>query len=1115
MTRRLFLIFCARRPLLAFLLCALVGLASFAFVARAAEYIVVRGELQRIEGMYRAIGVLTPLEFNDFTNDHDVTRAAQLIAADRRVVISDTRRFTTGILDRHTPVAVYQGAGAWGTFFLPAFSGLDMPGLEHYFIGTVRAPAALVRLGGQPVLMLNVMVDEMLQGDASVLPVGMREFTNAHGQTARISGRQDFRLRITEEEAEAFQRGEWNPLDVRVGEQYVFQAAPNQDFTYGRLNWNLRPLVGNDGLIYGPLSFGFFGFYQLMRIQPELRSNADDMRFFLPANDADRLEALLGDHLRLHEMNRSSVVVIETRDMTAVPRFTNAHHARLLHTSTFYGGRWLTYEDYTEGRAVAVVPMQLAIRSGLTVGETFTMTLRDTTQPKWLATLTTSPWAPGIEGWWNNYPDGWWAFTEAGEPGWQTARTHTIEVEVVGVYRMTLPGVTMHNFSGLEIYIPAGLIPEGFEWDGAPLLTGMYSFVLDSPRSEEAFVRDHQAALAALGFATAFLPTRFDHVVASIDPIRTSVTVNLWVFTAVAALVFVLAVYLYVRQWRKAVAVSRALGIPGRRVMQGLFVPVVCLWVPVVVIGALAGMQFAMAQANDALAGIGDYETTAINTWAWAWSWWLPLLIAGICVFILGILWLVGYGLLRRPVLAQLQGEAQAAAAKVVESGVVPKHFRVRNVDVGVITRTRLGGLRASVRYMWRHIRRAPVKTALACVLAVAFVFSLGWLDNTIRSTEAEIERLWMTTRIDAQIMRHADAAMPALHGWPAYIAPASWDAVYATGFVTDAYLEALAQSQTAYLLGVSHLAGFIEENTKTPLDEQLGVFCDDIHITFGTGWSAADFVYDTARTIPVLVRNDYFVEMGYTFGAPIRKQISTVYGLRNAELFVIGTFDGGLQRAVGRVGLSVQPLYVMPLEALQSLVYGHVLFANDTAAGLGTLRPPYMTARFIANPARNRELEHLRNAVDTPLAVNQMGGQVGQVPLELRMDDDIFQNVVKPMEQNLALMRLIYPIAVATAFALALGLSLLMMLQNAKNAALLRVLGRPKTATQGLLICEQLIVCVVGIIAAVVGIVLWGAAGSIAMLAAIYFAGAFIGSLAGAYVISTKAPLELLQVKE
>ena len=171
MTRRLFLKFCARRPVLAFLLCAMVGLASFAFVARAAEYIVVRGELLRIEGLYRAIGMLSPLEFTDFTNDHDVTRAAQLIVADQRVVVSDTRRFTTGVLDRHTPAAVYQGAGEWGTYFMPAFNGLDMPGLEHYFIGTVRAPAALVWLGGMPVLMLNVMVDEMLQGDASILPV--------------------------------------------------------------------------------------------------------------------------------------------------------------------------------------------------------------------------------------------------------------------------------------------------------------------------------------------------------------------------------------------------------------------------------------------------------------------------------------------------------------------------------------------------------------------------------------------------------------------------------------------------------------------------------------------------------------------------------------------------------------------------------------------------------------------------------------------------------------------------------------------------------------------------------------------------------------------------------
>jgi len=292
-------------------------------------------------------------------------------------------------------------------------------------------------------------------------------------------------------------------------------------------------------------------------------------------------------------------------------------------------------------------------------------------------------------------------------------------------------------------------------------------------------------------------------------------------------------------------------------------------------------------------------------------------------------------------------------------------------------------------------------------------------------------------------------------------------------------------------------------------------VFCDDINITFGTAFDLDDFVYGAARSIPVLVRSGYFAAMEYNFGVPIRMQIPTVYGLRNVNVAVIGTFDGGLQRAVGRVGQG--PLYVMPLEALQSLAYGHVMFAEgtDTTMGLGTLRPPYLTARFVANPARNRELDTLRGHVDIPLAVNQMGGQVGQVPLGLYMDDDIFQNVVEPMARNLDLMRLIYPIAVTTAFALALGLSLLMMLQNAKNAALLRVLGHAKATTQSMLVCEQLAVSLVGIAVAVAIVMVWGTAGSVALLAGIYFAGVLVGSLLGAYIVSAKPPLELLQVRE
>ena len=49
-----------RRPLHSFLFVLVIAVASFAFVARAAEYLVVDQETQRLQAFYRPIGYVKP-----------------------------------------------------------------------------------------------------------------------------------------------------------------------------------------------------------------------------------------------------------------------------------------------------------------------------------------------------------------------------------------------------------------------------------------------------------------------------------------------------------------------------------------------------------------------------------------------------------------------------------------------------------------------------------------------------------------------------------------------------------------------------------------------------------------------------------------------------------------------------------------------------------------------------------------------------------------------------------------------------------------------------------------------------------------------------------------------
>jgi len=228
----------------------------------------------------------------------------------------------------------------------------------------------------------------------------------------------------------------------------------------------------------------------------------------------------------------------------------------------------------------------------------------------------------------------------------------------------------------------------------------------------------------------------------------------------------------------------------------------------------------------------------------------------------------------------------------------------------------------------------------------------------------------------------------------------------------------------------------------------------------------------------------------------------------------IIGVFDGGLERAINRFG-EYTPLYVIPFQSHRAVFSGQLPFHGGILSW-GTYYPTLLTARFTIDPARNRDIDQFRDLVTPALSSNNLGAQ-GLFPLQLHVDDDVIHNVILPMEQNLSLLRVLYPIAIGVAFLLAFGLSLLTMLQNAKNAAIMRVLGKPKLASQVMLCTEQLMIFISGALIGVLILVITGSFLGIThlLLAGVFVSGTVIGSIIGALIISMRAPLNLLQVRE
>ncbi|MDR2166726.1 MAG: hypothetical protein LBE35_02605 [Clostridiales bacterium] len=1093
MMRNVFTKSAGRRPLRSLILVLLVFVAAFAFVARATEYNIIRNELNRMESTYRSIGFLSPIFPENISRDMDAAQAAEIVAASPFVAWEDRRVFVQGILGDRTNVTAQIGGFRDPDAFVPIFEGLEIESVIHYF-HAIPAPAP-VRMMGAMGLNLYLYVDELIVGDPGAMRYEATYLEAVAGVGVTLTNRRSVFVDLSPQEAELFNQGLFDPFyGMNYGGRYLFRGVPMGQGVI------LLPLMADE--------------------------NGLGIYFALAGDNA--FLSQIQTSIDLARDNMHSLMIIGSRDMTAMARFQDPFASRLVRGEA--GGRWLNEEDYINQNPVAVVTAQMAARKNLRVGETFSITLRENPRPAWIDQAADSPWNLGIEGWWEPVVQGWWATVEYHE-NWRDRPSYELTLEVVGVYWNLPTDRPMHNFSHKEIYIPASLIPSGFGWDNAPMLTSMYSFMLDSPRNEAAFITENVIHLQNLGFRPAFLDNGFAEFAAFADPLRISITSNLVLFSIAAALVLILVVFLFIREWQKTVAIARALGDCANKTLARLVIPTVSLWIPAIILGSAAAWFFAHGQAEATLGELEGliYQGHSIHLDASLLIFWTLSIIlvisAGLVISVMT--------LARKPVLMQLQGVSRKRRRKkrlILDSHNMTENFSfdIANISSNLPQISQAAKAKAAFRHIFRHIFRAPAKSALILVVALFFIVALGWIDHTIISTQQEIDDLWDNTVVIAELVTEpndsmvlaAEAALAPLGRVPisrladsdfaaSYYIEALWNMGFLRHEQNPVNFAELPMPWSAHVdlmmtIGIHNLYDFIQENTRIDADDALGIIGENIEISFAQGYGMNDFIYAEARGfVPILVRSSFLDEHGYEPGEAL-----VLEGLpgRNMQastpqipVKIIGAFDHGLSRAVNRTGLS-QNVIIMPLTALEHYVE----------------ELPYMTARFYLNPYHNRELAYIQDIMGETLVRNRAAGAI-PVPLELIVHDHVLRNLVEPMEQNLVLLRLLYPITIAVAAVISVTLALLIVLQNVKNATIMRTLGKTKAKTRLLLCAEYVLPSTFGtFLASVVLLMVISAPESTPLApAALFLAGSLAGSILGAHIISTKTPLELLQARE
>jgi len=402
--------------------------------------------------------------------------------------------------------------------------------------------------------------------------------------------------------------------------------------------------------------------------------------------------------------------------------------------------------------------------------------------------------------------------------------------------------------------------------------------------------------------------------------------------------------------------------------------------------------------------------------------------------------------------------------------------------------------------YVYRHIVRAPAKTLLGVAVALCLTFMFGFLQNTVVNLNSEIDRIYEETIVYAEV-RLAEDFMRTRRVAGDIISTAIVQYIWDMGIVTDIYLEG---SSAGFIVThpyeeVGRLEVLLGVNSLRDLTADLPGFVGredpfNMEIQFAQNFNENDFA--DSDIIPIIISQEIAERRNLSAGDNAYIWYYKPVLFREGEwvyipVFVLGIHDGSALPRIAREGV------VIPLSAQRNMFEEHM---------------GYISARCSIDPAYNRELE----AIEARLS--QAMRSVFTYPRRDRMLVDMWDQELRfgvaPLAQHLALLQLLVPIIAVIVAIIGAGLVMLSMLQNAKNAATIRVLGMPMQKTRAMLWLVQVTIVVGGVLAGVLISVVIGLSVNLLIILP-YLTGAIIGATVGVVLITSRTPLELLQVKD
>ena len=669
----------------------------------------------------------------------------------------------------------------------------------------------------------------------------------------------------------------------------------------------------------------------------------------------------------------------------------------------------------------------------------------------------------------------------------------TAELVIVGAYQF-VDDVSMRisegdwSYTPSTIFVPSSLLPVEVPADHE-ISAGEFSVLIENARDIEAFQEAAEPLVTEMDVVMRFTDGGWLSMKDSFETGSRTAFLTTVLYLAGAALALLLAVYLYIGRNKKTYAIMRALGVPGGMVRNSIALPLGVLSALAIPAGGITGILYASNAVTGALEGMmaGAQDGHVVNAS-------LPIGTIILCllcelIFTSFITSFFLRKMKKTPPLELLQGDVIRVGidTKAIPAAAGPDAISARReIEPSPVAHDKMlpcgkyGALRHVTAYIFRHMRRGVGKTAISLILAVVLTTGVGLL---------------VLTRLTYQdVFRKTEVKGRALKFSSSYINPLT-----KSGLVKDFY----------YHGGFDVLINSLDLNNSITFTNDFDRYLKDtLHIndytvTYAGGLDASSFAGSGALCLlGSEVAKAHGVRPGDKIALFAKKLYSFLPEIYDNEEDILAAVEWGntMYTVAGIIDSDDA-----------GIGYGVIAAANSAAEDVYEQSFPLDYSEFtLADNERLGDLEDL------------LGGEIKRgrqyaPSASFYIDTAALDNIKRVRD----LLVLLFPVAVTAAVLMGLFGPGLIIMQSAKEAALLRILGVTKKRARCMLMFEQVVLCAVGISLAAGVLVLYNSglfarsAGTLAVCGALYLSGCVCGAFGASLQVTRRRILELIQVKE